>query len=202
LEEVLGAIRGPFSLVDLGIAGIDAIVSNVAVRLWIRLRRAVCSPPSIRDLVELAVAIILFGAMATLIGRDLLRPVSLPFAALASMATLAFVVPALGEEVVFRGLLIPGRDENRELGALWLSTAFFTAWHIVEAFTFLPGAASLFLRVDFLVLAACLGLACGVLRLRSGGLWTAVALHWLAVVIWKGFLGGPALQVLTGGPLA
>ena len=128
----------------------------------------------------------------------LLVPIPLPLTALVSMAALALIVPALGEEVVFRGLLIPGRDEGGQLRALLGSTVVFTLWHIVEALTFLPGAMSLFLRVDFLALTAGLGLACGLLRLRSGGLWTAVALHWFAVVVWKGFLGGPALQDLAG----
>jgi predicted Abi (CAAX) family protease len=55
----------------------------------------------------------------------------------------------------------------------------------------------LFLRGDFLVLAAILGLFCGLLRLRSGGLWTAIVLHWLVVVIWKAALSGPSLADLT-----
>ena len=77
--------------------------------------------------------------------------------------------------------------------ALWiaLSCALFTLWHVVET-TFLPGSAATFLRADFLAMAAALGLLCALLRWRSGSIWTAVALHWAAVVAWQGWFGGPA----------
>ncbi|WGM31697.1 CPBP family glutamic-type intramembrane protease [Brevundimonas sp. NIBR11] len=115
------------------------------------------------------------------------------------MAATALLIPSLGEEIVFRGLLIPDRGDGRRLLVLALSVGLFALWHVFEALTFLPGARGLFLRADFLILAAGLGLACGVLRLRSGSLWTAVMLHWSVVVVWKGFLGGPALSDLAAG---
>lgn len=71
-----------------------------------------------------------------------------------------------------------------------LSTLAFTLWHVVET-TFLPNSAATFLRADFLALAAWLGVLCALLRWRSGSIWTAVALHWLVVVAWQGWFGGP-----------
>lgn len=101
------------------------------------------------------------------------------------------LIPALGEEIPFRGLLVPGPDESRKP---WLpiivSTALYTGWHVVEALTFLPGAASVFLRPDFLACCAVLGLGCAVMRLKTGSLWPAVFLHWLLVVVWQTWLGG------------
>ncbi|MBL8536758.1 MAG: CPBP family intramembrane metalloprotease [Hyphomonadaceae bacterium] len=77
---------------------------------------------------------------------------------------------------------MPGRDEVAKPFALW---------HVAEA-AFLPGTAATFLRTDFLALAALLGLLCAILRRRSSSIWTAVTLHWLVVVVWQGFFGGPS----------
>ena len=102
-----------------------------------------------------------------------------------------FVAPAIGEELIFRGLLIPGRAESpRFLGALAVSTTVFTLWHIVEAETFLRSAATMFLRPDFLACAATLGVGCAVMRRMTGSLWPAVLLHWIMVGIWQTWLGG------------
>jgi predicted Abi (CAAX) family protease len=101
------------------------------------------------------------------------------------------VVPALGEEAVFRGLLTPGRGETgRPARAIAISTTLYVLWHVVEALTFLPGAAGVFLRPAFLLCCAVLGVGCAVLRWRTGSLWPAVILHWALVVIWQTWLGG------------
>ncbi|WP_184716503.1 CPBP family glutamic-type intramembrane protease [Caulobacter sp.] len=106
------------------------------------------------------------------------------------MLTVLFI-PALGEEIPFRGLLTPGPGESRRPWlAIALSTTLYTLWHVVEALTFLPGAASVFLRPDFLLCCAVLGLGCAVMRLKTGSLWPAVGLHWLLVVVWQTWLGG------------
>lgn len=101
------------------------------------------------------------------------------------------IAPGLGEEVPFRGLLIPSRHEAP---SPWRSlvpvTIVFTLWHVVEVFTVLPAARGAFLRWDFLACAATLGVGCGLVRWRTGSLWPAVGLHWLAVTIWQTWLGG------------
>ena len=105
------------------------------------------------------------------------------------------IAPAIGEELVFRGLLVPDRHEAASPWA-WLvvATAVFTAWHVVEAKTFLPAAAPMFLRPDFLVCAALLGAGCGLIRWRTASLWPGVALHWTMVMLWQTWLGGFTLQ--------
>lgn len=108
-----------------------------------------------------------------------------------------FFVPAIGEEVVFRGLMVPSRNEAaRPIIAMALSTSLYVLWHPLEGFTFLPGARALFARPDFLLVTGLLGLACAVTRWRTGSIWPAVFLHWAAVVVWKTWLGGPALDDL------
>ncbi|MFI4975457.1 MAG: type II CAAX prenyl endopeptidase Rce1 family protein [Caulobacterales bacterium] len=105
-------------------------------------------------------------------------------------------IPALGEEAGFRGLLIPDRSESsRPWIVIGLVTTLFTLWHVIETL-FLPGAARVFLRPDFLACAAILGLGCALIRWRTSSIWPAVALHWLVVVVWQTFLGGPGLDAL------
>lgn len=105
-------------------------------------------------------------------------------------------VPAFSEEAVFRGFLVPDRSETtRPLLAIAAATAIFTAWHLVET-VFLRHAASIFLRADFLACAAILGAGCAAIRWRTASLWPAVALHWLAVVTWQTWLGGPSVEAL------
>ncbi len=104
------------------------------------------------------------------------------------------IVPALGEEAVFRGLLVPPRNEtDRPTLQIVLATAIFIVWHLVEAKLILPAAAPLFERPDFLACAGLVGLGCAVIRWRTGSLWPAVALHWLMVTIWQTWLGGLTL---------
>src|SRR5262249_41525558 len=150
--------------------------------------------PSPRDFVELFVAAAALASVALLFSpmSNLLHWSPRPAAAIAWIAVVAFFVPALSEEGVFRGLLIPDATEApRAALPILISTALFTLWHVLEAL-WLPNARLIFLRADFLCLAALLGLACAILRRRSGSLWTPVLLHWAAAVTWIGFLGGPS----------
>ena len=102
-----------------------------------------------------------------------------------------FFIPALGEEIPFRGLLTPGPNEGRRPRLeIAISTALYTLWHVVEAVTFLKSAASVFLRPDFLLCCAVLGLGCAITRRVTGSIWPAVLLHWALVVIWQTWLGG------------
>ncbi|MBK8545307.1 MAG: CPBP family intramembrane metalloprotease [Caulobacteraceae bacterium] len=110
----------------------------------------------------------------------------------AFLALRAFFIPALGEELMFRAALVPAVGESKN-PAFWIvvSTLLFGLWHVADT-VFLPGSASTWLRFDFLALAMLLGLLCAILRFRSGSIWTAVALHWIIVVAWQGWFGGPA----------
>lgn len=107
-----------------------------------------------------------------------------------------FLVPALSEEVVFRGLLVPDQGETRR-PALWIGAAVlvFMGWHGVEALFILPGA-HLFLKPAFLICAGLLGLGCALMRYRTGSIWPAVILHGLLVWGWQVFFGGPDIRQL------
>jgi predicted Abi (CAAX) family protease len=101
------------------------------------------------------------------------------------------IIPAFGEELVFRGWLTPGLGDSRR-SVLWiaLSVLMFMTWHVIEALTFLPGA-QLFLRPAFLICAGILGLTCALMRYRTGSLWPAVIFHGLLVWLWQALFAGP-----------
>jgi predicted Abi (CAAX) family protease len=110
---------------------------------------------------------------------------------LALRMLVVILVPALGEEIPFRGLLTPGPGESsRPRLEIAVSTGLYTGWHVFEAVTFLKSAATVFLRPDFLLCCAVLGLGCAVMKRKTGSLWPAVILHWALVVVWQTWLGG------------
>jgi predicted Abi (CAAX) family protease len=133
------------------------------------------------------------GAVGFSSGLYTLRPANLTGMPIRLLTVL--VVPALGEETAFRGLLIPSRDEaSKPALQIVLVTSVFIAWHLVEATLIMPVAAPLFERPDFLACAGLVGLGCAVVRWRTGSLWPAVALHWSMVTIWQTWLGGLTLS--------
>jgi predicted Abi (CAAX) family protease len=114
-----------------------------------------------------------------------------PEPGLALRMLVVFFIPALGEEIPFRGLLTPGPEETqRPKLEIAVSTGLYTLWHVVEAVTFLKSAAKIFLRPDFLLCCAVLGLGCAMMKRQTGSIWPAVILHWALVVIWQTWLGG------------
>ncbi len=164
-----------------------------------RLLRSVAVRPRSRDWAEVVLAALLLAILTGPAGfaSGLLSWRPRPLHETLALALPALIAPGFGEEAIFRGLMIPDR---REAPSAWMaivvSTALFCLWHVLEASTFLPKAKPLFLRSDFLGWTVLLGVACAALRRRSGSLWTAVILHWIVVVIWQGWLGGPTAQAL------
>lgn len=159
-----------------------------------RLARSLTTLPDARGWGLCALVALAAGALMAAIGVTTglyaLTP-AVPGLPLRLVAVL--FVPALGEEIPFRGLLVPGRDETRRPWlAIAASTALYVLWHPLEALTFLPRA-GMFLRPDFLACTAILGLACALMRWRTGSLWPAVILHGGFVAVWQTWLGGVRL---------
>lgn len=138
----------------------------------------------------------LFACVAPVAGLvwGLVEPGVIEARRLALMPFALLVFPTLPEEIVFRGVLIP-RDvavagTGPTLRAIASSTVLFVAWHPLNALAFNPGARALFLDPHFLVLVTGLGLACGAGYAYTRSLWAPIAMHWLTLVVWVGFLGG------------
>ncbi|MFQ6537132.1 MULTISPECIES: CPBP family glutamic-type intramembrane protease [Aphanothece] len=98
------------------------------------------------------------------------------------------LMPALVEELVFRVLLLPHPLEGVGGGAMaaWgaLSVGLFVAYHPLAARFWYPQGWAVFHDPRFLLQCTLLGSACVLEYVLSGSLWSAVLLHWLAVVIW------------------
>jgi predicted Abi (CAAX) family protease len=118
-----------------------------------------------------------------------------PAAALGVALTL-LVRPALVEELIFRGLLLPRRSGALSRPRLYATATIallaFVAAHPLNALLFWPAALGLFTDPVYLTLAAMLGLTCTAAYLTSGSIWPSVAIHWLTVVVWILLLGGQA----------
>jgi hypothetical protein len=127
--------------------------------------------------------VVLYGAIALTLARQQgYLPARWPHSPLRRLlphAARLWLVPAFSEELLFRGLLLPSALEGvRPLAMLpWiaLSVGLFVAWHAR--------------RTRSLAQVSLLGLACSLVFVVSGSLWSAVLLHWLAVLFW-----GEALQ--------
>jgi predicted Abi (CAAX) family protease len=110
-----------------------------------------------------------------------------------------WLLPAFGEELVFRGLLLPSALDGVQPLALlpWMALSFglFVAWHHPAGWLGLRSTR----RSDLddprvLVQTALLGFACSLAYGVSGSLWWAVLLHWLSVVAWREGLAMNTLQ--------
>lgn len=120
----------------------------------------------------------------------LVRPSVLPDAhELIGLALLLAIVPAFGEELLFRGLLIPRRSPKRR--SVLLSAFLFVLWHPLQAWIIGPPWSAVFLDPWFLTIVFVLGLLLGSIYARTASLWPCVAVHWLVVLVWKAALGGP-----------
>ena len=120
----------------------------------------------------------------------LVRPVDPPDPSMVvQLAATLLLAPALGEELIFRGLLIP-RTPPR-IGWIALSVVLFVLWHPLQALGFGPPWASAFLDPWFLAAVAILGTALARIYAATGSLWPCVLIHWSCVMVWKVWLGGP-----------
>lgn len=104
----------------------------------------------------------------------------------------AFLMPALLEELVFRGWLSRGAP----IPAI-ASFIAFVFWRPLQVMLNLPFARPEFTSPGFLMVVATLGFACTLTRIRSGSIWPGVVIHWGVVVAWLALFGGHGAG--TGG---
>ncbi|HHG2225342.1 TPA: type II CAAX prenyl endopeptidase Rce1 family protein, partial [Synechococcus sp. WH 5701] len=106
------------------------------------------------------------------------------------------LMPALGEELLFRVALLPHPLEGDSLaGAVaWgaLSVGLFVLYHPVAARCWYPPGRGVFRDGRFLSQCTLLGMACVLAYGATGSLWPPVLLHGLAVTLWLWGLGGRA----------
>lgn len=105
-------------------------------------------------------------------------------------AALLFFVPALLEEIIFRGVLLSWLTQVTARWGAWLSTLLFVAWHPLQALTIGPPWTTMFLHPAFWAATLILGIILAHIRIVSRSLWPVILIHWLTVLIWKVLLGG------------
>ena len=106
-------------------------------------------------------------------------------------ALVVIVLPALAEELIFRGLLVPRPDQEFPLWRAVATIALFVGWHPFQTVTFGPPWSVLFLAPAFLGAVFVLGAMLTAIYRRTGSIWPCVAVHWLLVASWKLLFGGP-----------
>lgn len=144
--------------------------------------------PDIRAALEalvLFLLVLLAGAWAVSNGDLTLDPIAR--GQMMSIWFSAFLTPALLEELAFRGWLPRGAP----LAAI-ASFVAFVFWHPLQVWLNLPFGRPEFVRPGFLMVVACLGLACTLTRVRSGSLWPGVIIHWGVAVAWLALFDGNA----------
>jgi len=173
---------------------------SLVIRRWNDLREALTTLPDVRTWLACALVYALFLFVAATIGlaSGLLR-VDVAHAGVDDairMAALLFIQPALFEEVIFRGLLLPRdvRSMSRSHAAVvaGLALAVYVASHPLNAWLFRPQVLALFSSHAYLVLTSLLGLTCTATYWISRSIWPSVVIHWLTVVVWIELLGGRA----------
>jgi predicted Abi (CAAX) family protease len=182
----------------------------MAEQRWRDLCEALTTIPDGQTWRMCAFVYCLFLVCAVPIGllSGLLRPglPQLSPAELIVTGLLLLVHPAMTEEIVFRGLLLPRHADSmsrgRRLVLAAAALAAYVASHPLTALLFRQEALSLFENPIYLVLVALLGLSCTATYLISQSIWPPVALHWLTVMAWIWFFGGHALLDQTTRPFA
>ncbi len=106
-------------------------------------------------------------------------------------AIILLFVPALAEELVFRGVLLSWLAQFSQRWGNWLSALLFVLWHPFQALTFGPPWSAIFLQPSFLFATFILAIILTHIRIVSQSLWPVIIIHWLLVLAWKLFFGGP-----------
>jgi predicted Abi (CAAX) family protease len=105
-----------------------------------------------------------------------------------------FVHPALVEESIFRGLLMPPPTGSSLTPSMlvWivLSWFLFILAHPINSLILRPRTRPVFTSPVFLSLAGFLAICTSALYWISASLWPAVLFHWIVVFLWMTNFGG------------
>jgi len=172
-----------------------ALWSNGAVGVKQEIRRLSLRREARRWFAVAAVFPALVTAIAVWIGRmagdagPFIAPGAIP-----TMVTFQFVTGAVGEELGWRGFLLPRLSKRfGEISAVWLAAALWSLWHV--AGFFFPGTPhyQFIPPVPFLVSVALFGVLLGFIFNRSGGSVLTTILAHLSLNISLG-VGGVSLS--------
>ncbi len=106
-------------------------------------------------------------------------------------AFILLLIPALAEELIFRGILLSWLATFSQRLGNWLSIGLYVLWHPLQALTFSLPWSAIFLQPSFLFATFILGIVLTHIRIVSQSLWPVIAIHWLLVLLWKLLFAGP-----------
>jgi predicted Abi (CAAX) family protease len=168
------------------------VILKLFTTLFHRFSIAFCTRPTGSDCGYAAILLLIYAMVYLPIGFGfgfLEVEIQSAWITIIGVAIGAFFNPAIGEELVFRVFMIPHPTEemNAVLRRFFIlfSWIAFVVYHPLN-----PLGEPFFSSAVFLVGAGLLGIVCTLSYLRSGSLWTPVAMHWLIVVVWLLVFGG------------
>jgi len=169
-----------------------------AASLLERFRGALVTPLGITSAGRTGLILAAYAPLALGLGRYsgfLLAPWRWPPLGVLLRGSLPLLLmPALGEELIFRVALLPHPLPAPTPWRFWawgaLNVGLFVLYHPLAARLWDRRQPAVFDDPRFLLQCALLGSACVLAYGASGSLWAPVLIHWLAVAAWLGPLEG------------
>jgi len=162
------------------------------------IARSITTWPDVRGWVRCLVVFMAYAAIALPLGlaSDHLRfeVYSGEPGRLLRFTAIAFFVPCMCEELLFRAVLLPDPWQSApvgyRIGRSIVALTLFVLWHPLNGLFLKTATRQSFLDPGFLMLAALLGGCCTVVYMWTKSIWPSTLVHWISVICWKVFLGG------------
>ena len=183
-EGSLGANGGMYVLGLMWSPGVSAIITRLIFQQNVRRLGWTPGAPkwlALAYVLPLAYAGVAYGLVwATGLGGVDLGKFTTPVATFIALGTLQSLLSATGEEIGWRGFLVPTLARRMSFGrAAVVSGAIWALWHwpLIIFADYNAGAPTWYSLLWFTVMVVALGVPFAWLRLRSGSLWPAAVLH-------------------------
>jgi membrane protease YdiL (CAAX protease family) len=158
-----------------------------------RLRGLFTNLPDAAIWARLGIGLLLLLLLSWLLNQIGLARWHPDFAFLFGFGVVAALGTSLGEEALFRGILLrPPPDGGSGFAAAALSALVFALWHPLQTIFYDPLWEPYAWRWWFLAGTGLLGFACARLTLSTRSLWPAIVLHLLVALGWKTLYGIPS----------
>lgn len=158
-----------------------------------RLRRLFTTVPAPAVWARLCAGLLLLLLLSWLLNRTGVARWQPDFTFLFGLGAVAGLCTSLGEEALFRGILLqPKSNGGSGIASAALSSLAFMLWHPFQTLLYDPLWEPYAWRWWFLAGTGLLGLACARLTQSTRSLWPAILLHLLVALGWKTLYGIPS----------
>jgi predicted Abi (CAAX) family protease len=104
-----------------------------------------------------------------------------------TVGAVSFFAPGLLEELLFRVIALPGKEEDFNWSVAMFMVLVFSVVYHTDA---IHRQHEVFDDWRFLCASLAIGAACTFVYARTGSWWLAAVVHWLPVWLWLSFSGG------------